>query len=97
MLGESESVIDEGRFVVRFRLLVVCHELFSFFLLIFNRYPSQIIPNLRKFLLDGLEKIKTRGYDGAGMATMTPQGGGMVSSFEFRAKIFHHLATGICI
>mmetsp|Transcript_23999 Transcript_23999/g.49701 ORF Transcript_23999/g.49701 Transcript_23999/m.49701 type:complete len:695 (-) Transcript_23999:192-2276(-) len=34
--------------------------------------------NARKFLLDGLEKIKTRGYDGAGMATMTPKGGGMV-------------------
>ncbi|KAL3798593.1 hypothetical protein ACHAWO_014002 [Cyclotella atomus] len=27
----------------------------------------------RKFLLDGLEKIKTRGYDGAGIATMSPQ------------------------
>jgi len=30
-----------------------------------------------KFLLDGLEKIQTRGYDGAGMATMTPAGGNM--------------------
>mmetsp|Transcript_30487 Transcript_30487/g.61183 ORF Transcript_30487/g.61183 Transcript_30487/m.61183 type:complete len:705 (-) Transcript_30487:1543-3657(-) len=30
-----------------------------------------------KFLLDGLEKIQTRGYDGAGMATMTPSGGNM--------------------
>lgn len=34
----------------------------------------------RGFLLDGLEKIKTRGYDGAGMATMAPTGGGMVSA-----------------
>jgi glucosamine--fructose-6-phosphate aminotransferase (isomerizing) len=33
--------------------------------------------NARGFLLDGLEKIKTRGYDGAGMATMSPTGGGM--------------------
>jgi len=30
-----------------------------------------------KFLLDGLEKIQTRGYDGAGMATMKPTGGTM--------------------
>jgi len=33
--------------------------------------------NARGFLLDGLEKIKTRGYDGAGMATMAPTGGNM--------------------
>ncbi|KAL3797958.1 hypothetical protein HJC23_013196 [Cyclotella cryptica] len=32
----------------------------------------------RKFLLDGLEKIKTRGYDGAGLATMAPHQGNMV-------------------
>lgn len=31
--------------------------------------------NARNFLLDGLEKIKTRGYDGAGMATMAPTAG----------------------
>ena len=36
----------------------------------------------RGFLLDGLEKIKTRGYDGAGMATMAPTGGNMVSYFS---------------
>jgi glucosamine 6-phosphate synthetase-like amidotransferase/phosphosugar isomerase protein len=35
------------------------------------------MPN-RKFLLDGLEKIKTRGYDGAGLATMAPHQGSMV-------------------
>ena len=30
--------------------------------------------------MSGLEKIKTRGYDGAGLATMAPTGaGGMVS------------------
>jgi len=29
--------------------------------------------------LDGLEKIQTRGYDGAGMATMSSGGGNMVS------------------
>lgn len=33
--------------------------------------------NASKFLLDGLEKIQTRGYDGAGMATMPPTGGNM--------------------
>lgn len=33
----------------------------------------------RKFLLNGLEKIKTRGYDGAGIATMSPHQGIMVS------------------
>jgi len=33
--------------------------------------------NARNFLLDGLEKVKTRGYDGAGIATMAPTGGGM--------------------
>lgn len=32
----------------------------------------------RKYLLDGLEKIKTRGYDGAGIATMSPRQGQMV-------------------
>eukprot|EP00581_Thalassiosira_minuscula_P019338 CAMPEP_0183714274 /NCGR_PEP_ID=MMETSP0737-20130205/8851_1 /TAXON_ID=385413 /ORGANISM="Thalassiosira miniscula, Strain CCMP1093" /LENGTH=733 /DNA_ID=CAMNT_0025943181 /DNA_START=54 /DNA_END=2255 /DNA_ORIENTATION=+ len=31
--------------------------------------------NARNFLLGGLEKIKTRGYDGAGIATMAPYGG----------------------
>lgn len=30
-----------------------------------------------KYLLDGLEKIQTRGYDGAGIATMSPSGGTM--------------------
>ena len=30
----------------------------------------------RGYLLDGLEKIKTRGYDGAGIATMSPDGAG---------------------
>jgi len=35
--------------------------------------------NARNYLLSGLEKIKTRGYDGAGLATMAPTGaGGMV-------------------
>lgn len=33
---------------------------------------------IRKYLLDGLEKIKTRGYDGAGIATMSPRQGQMV-------------------
>jgi len=33
--------------------------------------------NARNYLLDGLEKMKTKGYDGAGMATMAPTGGGM--------------------
>jgi hypothetical protein len=32
--------------------------------------------------LDGLEKIQTRGYDGAGIATMSPSGGTMVSNNE---------------
>jgi glucosamine--fructose-6-phosphate aminotransferase (isomerizing) len=34
----------------------------------------------RKFLLDGLEKIKTRGYDGAGIATMAPHHTNMVGA-----------------
>jgi glucosamine 6-phosphate synthetase-like amidotransferase/phosphosugar isomerase protein len=33
----------------------------------------------RNYLLDGLEKIKSRGYDGAGIATMAPAKGDMVS------------------
>ena len=32
----------------------------------------------RNYLLDGLELIKTRGYDGAGIATMASTGGNMV-------------------
>lgn len=58
---------------------------------VFNRYTnfthlsargfSRVDPfHYRKFLLDGLEKSKTRGYDGAGIATMSPQQGQMVSS-----------------
>jgi len=31
--------------------------------------------NARNYLLDGLEKMKSKGYDGAGMATMSPSGG----------------------
>ena len=34
----------------------------------------------RDYLLTGLEKIQTRGYDGAGIATMGTKGGGMVST-----------------
>ena len=38
-----------------------------------------------EFLLEGIEKIKsTRGYDGAGMATMAPDASGMVRSFNRR-------------
>lgn len=33
--------------------------------------------NARNYLLDGLEKMNTKGYDGAGLATMAPTGGGM--------------------
>jgi len=33
--------------------------------------------NARNFLLDGLEKVKSRGYDGAGIATMASTGGVM--------------------
>ena len=32
----------------------------------------------RNYLLDGLEQIKTKGYDGAGIATMASTGGTMV-------------------
>ena len=41
------------------------------------------INTCRNYLLDGLEKIKTRGYDGAGLATMSPSGGGMVCTMLF--------------
>ena len=42
-----------------------------------------------KYLLDGLEKIQTRGYDGAGMATMKPTGGTMVSAKSRRFSMTH--------
>ena len=37
-----------------------------------------------EFLLEGIGKIKnTRGYDGAGIATMAPDTSGMVSSIDY--------------
>lgn len=48
-------------------------------------HATQFFLLCSKFLLDALEKIPTRGYDGAGMATMTSRGGTMVSNEELRA------------
>ena len=55
---------------------------------------------IRDLLLGGLKKFQTRGYDGAGIATMAPTGkGGMVSflfppSFSAFRFVFASMSCG---
>lgn len=51
----------------------------------------------RKFLLDGLEKIKTRGYDGAGIATMSPQQRQMVRALPLQLELSHSVTHQIAL
>ena len=65
-----------------------------------NHPPTHPTPRVcflsrRNYLLDGLEKIKSRGYDGAGIATMAPAKGDMVSKERVYISIILQLSLNL--